>query len=414
MKLPSPAAIRVVNRLGRTLNRLGLPPVSLHDDALLEKARQRTRLEDFGAPDFRDPLRRLLSSLEHEARLSWLGRILARNEFCAVLANRLRLVRDRALYPEIAQGHIASPIFVAGLPRTGSTLLHQLLAQDPGNRVVRAWEVLAPSPPPTPASERTDPRIAAARWQFRWFDRLAPEFKTIHPLGAELPLECIALLAFSFMSSRFNTSYRVPSYQAWLEQQDQRPAYELHRTILQHLQVRYPGARWVLKAPTHLWNLEALFATYPDAFVVQTHRDPAKVLASVASLTAVLRGVFADEVDPLEIGREVTYQWSNGLERALQFRRSRADAAARFIDVQYRDLLQDPIGLIRVIYARLGWTLEGETERRMRAHLASHPKDLHGPHRYSLESFGLDPGAIAHLFKTYREYFDVREESAHT
>jgi hypothetical protein len=411
INLAADAAVRIVNGFGRTLNRLGLPPVRLNDEALLERARRQTRLDDFGTHDFRGPLRLLLRSLEHEARLSWLGRILARNDVCALLANRLRLVRDRSLHPEIAEGRVASPLFVAGLPRTGSTLLHHLLAQDPNSRVLRAWEVLAPSPPPDPAGEGTDPRIAAARRQFRWFDRIAPDFKTIHPLGAELPLECIALLAHSFLSSRFNTSYRVPSYQAWFEQQDQRPAYELHRAILQHLQVRFPGARWVLKAPTHLWSLEPLFATYPDAIVVQTHRDPATVLASVASLTAVLRGVFSEAVDPLEIGREVTHQWSNGLERALQFRRSRAVAAERFVDVQYRDLLRDPIELIRVIYARVGWTLDGEAERRMRAHLASHPKDLHGPHRYSLESFGLDPGAIAHRFKTYREYFDVKEEN---
>src|SRR6266700_400384 len=212
MRVPAHAAVQVVNRLGRTLNSLGLPPVRLDDEALLETARQRTQLDDFGTQDFREPLRRLLSSLEHEARLSWLGRILARHDFCALLANRLLLVRDRALYPQIARGHIASPLFVAGLPRTGSTLIHHLLAQDPNNRAVRAWEVLAPSPPPAPTSERTDPRIAAA----------------------------------------------------------QRPAYELHRPILPHLQARSSGARWVLKAPTHLWNLEALFGTYPDAFVVQT------------------------------------------------------------------------------------------------------------------------------------------------
>ena len=403
-------SVRALNGLGRTLHRLGWPATRFDDEALLGMARRQTGLDDFGPGDFREPLRLLLKSLEHEASLSWLGRILARNDIRALLANRLRVVRDRALYPEIAHGRIVSPLFVAGLPRTGSTLLHHLLAQDPKSRVLRTWEVFSPSPPPDPASDPADPRVAATQRSLRWFDRLAPEFKTIHPLGAELPLECIAVLAHSFLSSRFNTSYRVPSYQAWFEQQDQRPAYELHRAILQHLQVRYPGSRWVLKAPTHLWSLEALFAAYPDAIVVQTHRDPATVLASVASLTAVLRGVFAEVVDRLEIGHEVTNQWSNGLERALQFRRSGAMPAERFVDVQYRDLLRDPIGSIRAIYAKLSWTLDAESERRMQMYLGNHPKDRHGPHRYSLESFGLDPGAIAHRFKTYREYFDVKEE----
>jgi hypothetical protein len=412
IKLDARAAVRVVNGLGRTLHRLGVSPVRFDDGALLELTQRRTGLDDFGTPELQEPLRRLLHSLEHEARLSWLGRIVARNDIRSLLANRLRVVRDRARNPEIAGSRVASPLFVAGLPRTGSTLLHHLLAQDPNSRVLRAWEAFAPSPPPVPSSEGIDPRIDAARRQLRWFDRLAPEFKTIHPLGAELPLECIAVLAHSFLSSRFNTSYRVPSYQTWFEQQDQRPAYELHRAFLQHLQTHFHGTRWVLKAPTHLWSLEALFATYPDAIVVQTHRDPAPVLASVASLTAVLRGVFSEVVDRLEIGREVTYQWSNGLERALQCRRSGAVAPERFVDIQYRDLLRDPLGAIRAIYAQLGWRLGDDAERRMRIHLANHPKDQHGPHRYSLASFGLDPEAIAHRFKAYREYFDVKEEHA--
>src|SRR5262249_1542881 len=159
--------------------------------------------------------------------------------------------------------------------------------------------------------------------------------------------ECMAVMAHSLVSARFNTTYRVPTYQAWFDQQDPRPTYELHRAILQHLQARFGSARWVLKAPTHLWTLDTLFAVYPDALVVQTHRDPVTVLSSVASMTAALRGVFAEAVDPLEIGPEVTHQWSQGLERALQFRRSGAVAADRFVDVQYRDLLRDPLAAVR-------------------------------------------------------------------
>jgi hypothetical protein len=404
------AAVHAVNVLGRTLERLGVRPVSLDDRALVEAARRQTHLDDFGTHDFRQPLRLLLRSLEHEAQLTWLGRLIARRDVCTLLVNRLRLVRDRARYPEIADVPITSPIFIAGLPRSGSTLLHHLLAQDPDSRVLRAWEALAPSPPPAPATDTTDPRIEAARRQLRAFDRIAPEFKTIHPLGAELPLECIAVLAHSFVSSRFNAMYRVPAYQGWLEQQDQRPAYQFHRAVLQHLQVRFGGVRWVLKAPTHLWSLDALFDTYPDAIVVQTHRDPATALASVASLTAVLRGVASEAVNPLEIGREVTHQWSDALERALQFRRAGGLGADRFVDVQYRDLLRDPVAVIRGIYARVGSTLADAAERRMRAHVTKHPKDLHGPHRYSMATFGLDAEAITHRFKSYREYFNVPEE----
>jgi hypothetical protein len=404
------AAVQAVNALGRTLGRLGIRPVSLDEAALIDAAKREAHLDDFRAHDFREPLRLLLASLEHEAHLTWLGRVIARRDIGSLLVNRLRLARDRVRFPWIARVRVASPIFIAGLPRSGSTFLHHLLAQDPQSRVLRAWEVLTPSPPPSPETDATDPRIAHARRQLRAFDRIAPEFKTIHPLSAELPLECIAVLAHSFVSSRFHTMYRVPSYQAWFEQQDHRPAYALHRAVLQHLQARFVGGRWVLKAPTHLWSLEALFATYPDAFVVQTHRDPATALASVASLTTVLRRVSSDAVNPVEIGREVTHQWSNALERAVVFRRSGAVAAERFVDVQYRDVLDDPIGVIRAIYARVGLRLGATAERRMRAHIRRHPKDRHGPHRYSMTSFGLDPDAISHRFKSYREYFNVNEE----
>jgi len=404
------AAVHAVNVLGRTLDRLGVRPVSLDERALVDAATRQTGLDDFGPHDIQPPLRRLLWSLEHEAQLTWVGRLIARRDICILLANRLRLVRDRARCPEIAKSRITSPIFIAGLPRSGSTLLHHLLAQDPDSRVVRAWEALAPSPPPAPETDTTDPRIEIARRQLRAFDRIAPEFKAIHPLGAELPLECLAVLAHSFVSFRFSTMYRVPSYQEWLAQQNQRPAYELHRAVLQHLQLRYVGARWVLKAPTHLWSLDALFATYPDAIVVQTHRDPSTALASVASLTAVLRGVASQAVNPLAIGHEVTHLWSDALERALQFRRTGGVAAERFVDVQYGDLLRDPLGVIRGIYARVGSTLSDAAERRMRAHITRHPKDLHGPHRFSMATFGLEADAITHRFKGYREYFNVPEE----
>jgi hypothetical protein len=298
------------------------------------------------------------------------------------------------------------------LPRTGSTLLHHLLARDPGSRVPQAWEVMAPSPPPERARYATDPRIREAATRLAWMDLLAPQFRSIHPLGAQNALECIAILAHTFMSSRFHTMYRVPTYQAWLEQQDLRPAYAYHRAFLQHLQWRGPSGRWVLKAPGHLYGLEAIFATYPDAIVVQTHRDPVGVLASVASLTAALHGAFSDHVDRAEIGAEVSRRWATGLERAMQFRQSTHPAARRIIDVQYDALVADPLGVIRGIYRRFELPLTPEAERRMRAHLADHPRARHGVHRYTLAAFGLDRDDITHRFAAYRDRFGIRAEPA--
>jgi hypothetical protein len=404
------SAIRAFNVVARGLERAGWGPQPFDAESILRDARSRTGLEDFGGAEFCEPLRRLLAGYESEAHFTPVGRLAARRDTLALLANRLRLFEDRKRHPAIAGETIRRPLFIVGLPRTGSTLLHHLLAQDPASRVLQAWEVMFPSPPPERARYETDPRIDQAARQLRWLDRMAPEFKTIHPVGARLALECIAVMSYSFLSSRFHTTYHVPSYQEWLEEQDLRPAYELHRRVLQHLQWRTPAERWILKAPSHLYGLDALFATYPDAVVVQTHREPLVVLASVASLTAVLQGAFTDRLDLVEIGHEVTRRWANGLERAMHLRQSGRLPGERFLDVHYHDLLADPIAVVRRIYARFDLAFTADAESRMRQYLADNPQGKNGVHRYSLATFGLHPHELTHRFKGYREHFGVRAE----
>ncbi len=406
------AAVRTANALGALLNRSGLPLISLAEQDLLAAARRRTRLEDFGEEDFREPFRIVLQGLEDEARLTLIGRIVAREDIVGLLTNRLRLQEDGKLQPEIGVEQVRQPLFIVGMPRTGSTLLHHLLAQDPASRVAQAWEVLSPSPPPEKATYGTDPRIASAARRLGWFDALAPEFKAIHPLGSQLALECIAIMSPSFRSSRFHTSYRVPTYQSWLEEQDLGPAYRFHRRVLQQLQWRGPARRWVLKAPSHLFAFDALLQTYPDARIVQTHRDPLTALASVASLTAILQRAFSHQLDLAEIGREVTDRWTNGLERAMQFRQSGSMAADRFVDIHYHDLIRDPMAAVRRIYSSFEMALTEAAETRMRQFLEQNPKDKHGAHRYTLSSFGLEYDDLIRRFKAYREHFGVPPEAA--
>ena len=406
------AVIHAMNITGRGLRRLGVEPVSLDERSLLEAACRETRLDDFGGDDFREPLRLVLRGLETEARLTLLGRVVARRDLLGLLVNRLRLTEDRKRHPGIAEQDIARPIFIIGLPRTGTTLLHHLLSQDPASRAPQAWEVMAPSPPPEAATYASDPRIDEAERKLQWLDWLAPDFKAIHPLGARLAIECIAILSHSFLSSRFHTTYRLPTYQAWLKTQDVRPAYAYHRRFLQHLQWRTPAERWVLKAPAHFYALESLFAVYPDALVVQTHRDPRTVLASVASLTLTLQSAFAEPLDLEEIGQEVVQSWTEGLARAMRVRQTGAVPAERFVDVRYHELLADPIGTIRRVYTHFGLPLTAEAERRLRGHLAGNPQHKHGRHAYSLEAFGLDAASLDPYFRSYREFFAVDPEPA--
>ena len=405
--LPSWTVTDIIRRGGRLVGGTGRRFVRLDEEGLLAAAQRRTRLADFGDPAFRDPLRRLLHSLDTEARLNLVGRVAAREDITRVLVNRLELQRDRQQYPGIAAEEIRRPLFITGMPRSGSTLLHGLLAQDPANRVPLNWETLHPSPPPEWATHETDRRIERAEREIRWFSLLAPQFRKIHPVGARLPEECVVILSHAFLSFQFSSTYFVPSYQSWLEQQDLSPAYRFHRQFLQHLQWRCGSERWVLKAPPHLPGLRALFTTYPDAGVIMTHRDPLEVVASVASLHTVLRQTFSDAVDPLQVGPEVAGLLAGDIRRGLQVLDSGCLPADRLLNVTYTPLIADPLAVVRRIYAQFDLPLTAAVEARMQRFLAEHPRDRDGHHEYSLQQFGLDADRERERFRTYRERFGL-------
>lgn len=399
---------RALNAGGRVAGRAGLGLVRLDARVLRDEARKQTGLDDFEDDGlFPEALDRVVRSLDTEAGLSLLGRIAAVQDLSRLLANRLRLVEDRRRFPAIAEEPIRRPLFVTGLPRTGTTLLHGLLAQDPANRAPLHWEMIYPSPPPGRFPETTTRRIGMAERQMRWFDLLAPELRRIHPLGACLPEECLIIHSHSGLSLQFQTSHHVPSYEAWLETQDLRESYAWHRRFLQQLQWRGPAERWVLKAPAHIFGLPALFAAYPDACVVFTHRDPLEVAPSLASLTTVLRRTFSDEVDPVATGREMTERWAGAIGRALRDRDTGVAPPEQFHDVLYVDLMRDPIGTVARLYARFDLPFTAVAEERMRRFLAANPKDKNGQHRYTLEMFGLDRDEEAARYRAYRERVGV-------
>jgi hypothetical protein len=274
------------------------------------------------------------------------------------------------------------------------------------------WEVMYPWPPPERASFDSDPRIAQVAKHFSGIDRVLPGFQAMHPMGAQLPQECVALTAHDFASLIFHTSYRLPGYQAWLDQQDLRPVYAAHRRWLQYLQWRCPAERWVLKSPGHLWALDALLAVYPDARIVQTHRDPLEVIASLASLVTKLRGLGSDAVDPVEIGADWAERLATGLRLASAARERASGGAARFFDVRFRELVGHEIEQVGRIYAHFGLTLSPEAEARMRRFLAQNPRDKHGQHRYSLAFAGLEAEKLRPAFAAYQRRFDVASELA--
>jgi hypothetical protein len=396
---------RLVRCLARCLDGPGRRFISLDVDHVLAAGRRRGGGRDFQDTTFLEALGHLVRALATEARLNVLGRIVARETVVNHLATRLHLEADRRRHREIAAEPIQRPIVITGLPRSGSTLLHKLLAQDPANRVPQTWEMLDPSPPPERGTYDHDPRIASAERNLRWFHRLVPEFKAIHAVGARMPEECVVILSHSFLSSQFCSMYSVPSYQAWVRGQDLVPAYQLHRRVLQQLQWRCPGDRWVLKAPAHLPALRELSAVYPDAAVIMTHREPLEVLPSEASLHTVLRRAFSDAIDPGVVGREITELTADELRVGLRARDDGCAPPERFFDVRYRDLVRDPLAMVRRIYLAFDLPFTATAEARMRRYLADSPKDKHGAHVYSLQQFGLDEDEERERYRSYRERF---------
>jgi hypothetical protein len=407
-----PAAPRLLNRAGRLLEGLGVTPVRLDAEALLASACRQTRLEDFGDDGFREGLDRLLASLEAEARLTLIGRFIVREEIGLALRNRLHVHDWHMRHPEIAAQPVARPIVIAGQGRTGTTILHELLALDPGNRAPLTWEVDFPVPPPERATYRSDPRIAACQAKLARSERLIPGFERMHRMGATLPQECVRITAMEFTSIVFAATWRVPGYTRWLlDGADLAPAYRLHRRTLQLLQWRCPAERWVVKSPAHLWHLDALRAEYPDVCLIQTHRDPLKILSSLTSLEVVLRGMASDAIEAREIAREWSGWLCEGYDRAVDFRRRGVLPPSQVIDVQFRDFVRDPIAEVRRIYDHFGLELRPEVAVAMKDYVASNPSDRDGAHRHRFADTGLDPDEERARVARYQRCFGVESEA---
>jgi len=381
-------------------------------EPLLAQARAATGLEDLGEDGWREGLERLLAALREEARLHELGRQIVAADLVAYLSNRLGVVEWRRRHPEIAAVPVTPPIVIVGQGRTGTTILHDLLAQDPATRAPLSWEVDLPCPPPETASYATDPRIAQVQARSDLTEQLIPGFRAIHASGALLAQECVRITGAEFRSVIFPTQFRVPSYARWaIYEADMAPAYRWHRRFLQHLQSRHPARRWVLKSPGHIWCLGHLLAEYPDALLVQTHRDPLRIVASVASLVATLRRLASAETSVPEAAGEWAEYLLEGLDRSVTAREDGTVPKGRVVDLHFAAFLADPFATIREVYERLGFELTPDAEARMRAFLALNPVDKHGRHRYRFADTGLDAGELRERARRYQTYFDVPSEA---
>ena len=392
--------VRLFNGFGALLEKTRIPSTRMFATDLIETAKRRCGLDDFGEGKFFDALSRLLDSSQDEAQLNLVGKIALKTDVVETLCARLQMERDRKLYPDIKRQQIREPLFIVGLPRSGTSVLHRLLGADPEHRSPLMWEVRSPSPPTRDDEKR---RIQRASQSCNFFNWLVPTFRYAHAVGAEVPQECVSLMTPTFLSDQFDAMYYVPSYRAWFFQQDLRPAYEYHRRFLQHLQFRRSAHRWILKAPTHMSALPALLSVYPDALFVQTHRTPVDAMASVSSLVTILRSAFSDAVDPSIVCREAIDYWSDAMEKFLPERDRLSDN--RICDIQYEEIRREPIQAVRRIYEFFGWSLSREAEQNMRVLIASQAKRQSANHRYDLSQFGASADDVLSLFAPYCKRF---------
>ena len=409
---PRPEWVEELNAFGRQLGSPGAL-VALDEESLLDTARAQSGLDDFGddgASSWREGLRVFVRALEDEADLNLLGRLMARNDIVRALVNRLEVRGTLARHPQILDERIDAPLLVVGTGRSGTSLLHELLAQDPRHRVARTWELLHPCPPPERATYDTDPRIAAADQEYTFWHLVAPEYRTMHENGGDVPNEDPLIDMLELASDHLMGSYPVPSYTRWLARVDLAPVFRGHRRFLQLLQWRCPGERWVLKSPSYLAKLPAFFAEYPDAHVVLTHRDPLVVLPSLVSVMATLQWMHSDTVDVAAIVKSAVHGTAIAMDLVMRGRDDGTIPDDRIIDVRFADLVADPVATVRAVLERSGSHLDAGSEQRMHAYLDAKPRDRHGHHDYDFADTGLDLDETRARFAAYQARYDVPSE----
>ena len=399
-----------LNGLGASLSDGGRSMVPLDEAQAIQSAIDATGLDDFGDDAFRVGLGVLVRALEEEAQLTLVGRLMARAEIARILESRLRSEKVFRDHPEIEDEEIVAPLFVTGLARTGTSLLLDLLWRDPGNRLPVTWEMMYPAEASANSGADIPRTIERAESQVRMQADAMPALRTMHHEGAELPNECIFIFTNEFASDLFTGFFQIPSYTMWKASCDPAPWYAYHRKVLQLLQWQRPRRRWVLKAPSHMSQLGHVFGTYPDARVILTHRDPLKVLGSVASLLTSLQWVRSDNVQYDAVVQAMAFGHAYLPERVMEQRDEGTLPADQIVDIRYVDLVADPIGTVRRMYEQCGPPLTSEAESQMDAWMKQRQKDRHGAHEYTFADTGLDLATERARHEAYQARFDIPSE----
>lgn len=385
--------------------------LTLEPGALMEAATTETGLSDFGPPDFRERLDVLCRAMREEGGFNAAGILQQHTLLVGLLKNRLLLEDLLRRHPEILEERITAPIIICGLPRTGTTHLHNLMSADPALRSLPYWESLEPvlAEDELPPPGAPDPRLARTATALSFIEIAMPYFNRMHEMTVEHAHEEIQLLAIDFSTMLFETTAPMPLWRDHYLGRDQRPSYAYLRKILQALQWLRGGTRWVLKSPQHLEQFPALLETFPDATFVVTHRDPVSVTASMVTMIAYTARLTRDRVDVVGIG----HYWADRLERMLARCAAERDVlpAEQTIDVRFDEFMADDLAMVGRVYALAGQPLDDRARNAMAAFMAEHPRGKFGTLDYDLAQFGLDPAERRERLRPYTERFAVTLES---
>jgi len=407
-----PTAIAIANRVGRLLSGVGIGGKPITVDGVLSAARRKTGLSDFGNEGFIEPLEVLVDSINREAALNPVGHMIIRGRIAGVLSNKLVTQDTIKRHPEILDIPVEAPIVVAGLARSGTTMLQRLIAQDPSIRSLASWEAINPAPPKQKPRQKKDPRLAQAAAATKALKYISPGFFAIHPTEPDAPEEEVILLEQAFLTTTPEAMMNVPTYSKWLEEQDHLPAYQALKGMMQYLQWQRPGigqdVRWVLKTPHHQEYFDPLLEVFPNATIVHTHRDPLKTSASFFSMVTYLQMIFSDDVDPQRVGAH----WLDKIElmarRAMATRDRVKDKG--FVDVSYYDLIEDPLPQVQRVYEEAGAELTPEARKAMESSRKVNKQHKYGRHKYSLADFGMTKDDVESRIAPYRARFNIPYE----
>ena len=400
------STLNLLNWVGSILRTIGVNFFRMDADAMLRRAESETKFA-LSDPTAIEGLRQLLDSVNAEARLNTFGRIALSRTLQRSLVQRMLVEHTLQENPEILASPVTSPVFIIGMPRTGTTILHALLHQDERHRSPLCWECLIPHPAPNSVGEVPGLRIDAVRKEFDQIFKLVPDFKKKHYMEADSPQECIGITALNFTSFQYTAQCYLPSYLDWFSNNlDQSINFRWHKRFLQFLQSGDDQVnRWLLKSPVHLLRLKSLFQVYPDAIVVMLHRDPTNIVPSCASLITSVRSLYSDHEDPVRTGQEQLKIWASYFDRFLEDRRE-LDKESQIIDLTFDEFVRDQMRVVEKIYSRFGWELDSKTRTNMSNFLHQEQKDKHGKHEYSLEQFGIAQGDIQSQYVNYLEFLE--------